>query len=51
MFTLLLLLKDLLCCSKFERTFEAIRKNDKDYKETLRKYSFRKPRREVGISE
>jgi hypothetical protein len=37
--------------SKFEKAFEAIRKNDKDCKETLRRYNFRKPRREVGTSE
>jgi hypothetical protein len=37
--------------SKFEKTFEVTRKNERDYKETLRKYSFRKPRREVGFSE
>jgi hypothetical protein len=28
--------------STFERDFEAIRKNEKDCKETLRRYSFRK---------
>ncbi len=37
--------------SKFERTFEAIRKNEKDCKETLRKYNFRKPRTQAGPSE
>ncbi len=37
--------------SKFEKAFEAIRKNDKDCKEILRRYNFRKPRREVGTSE
>jgi hypothetical protein len=31
--------------SKCERTFEAIRKNEGDCKETLRRYNFRKPRR------
>jgi hypothetical protein len=36
---------------KFEKAFEVIRKNDKDYKETLKRYSFRKPRREAGTSE
>jgi hypothetical protein len=36
---------------KFERAFEAIRKNNRYYKEALRKYNFRKPRREVGMSE
>jgi len=30
--------------SKFERTFEAIRKNKRDYKETLRRYSFKNPK-------
>jgi hypothetical protein len=37
--------------SKFEKAFEKIRKNERDYKETLRRYSFKKPRREVGLSE
>ncbi len=37
--------------SRFERAFEAIRKNERDYKETLRRYSFRKPKRQVGFSE
>jgi hypothetical protein len=37
--------------SKFERAFQAIRKNDRDYKETLRKYIFRKLKRQVGINE
>jgi hypothetical protein len=36
---------------KFENAFEAIRKNDKDCKENLRRYNFRKPRKEAGISE
>jgi hypothetical protein len=31
--------------SKFERAFEAIRKSKRDYKETLRRFSFRKPKR------
>jgi hypothetical protein len=31
--------------SKFEIAFEEIRKNEKDCKETLRRYSFRKPKR------
>jgi len=31
--------------SNFERDFEAIRKNERDYKETLRRYNFRKPKR------
>jgi hypothetical protein len=35
----------------FERAFEAIRKNERDCKETLRRYNFKKPRREVGPSE
>jgi len=33
----------------FERAFEAIRKNERDYKETLRRYNFRKPRRETSL--
>ncbi len=37
--------------SKFERASETIKNNNKDYKETLRKYNSRKPRREVGKSE
>jgi hypothetical protein len=37
--------------SKFERNFEAIKKNERDYKETLRKYSFRKPKRQAGPNE
>jgi hypothetical protein len=36
---------------KFEKTFEAIRKNDRDCKETLRRYNFRKPKKEEGTSE
>jgi hypothetical protein len=36
---------------KFEKAFEAIMKNERDYKETLKRYSFRKPRRQVGPSE
>jgi hypothetical protein len=36
---------------KFEKTFEAIRKNNKYCKETLRRYSSRKPTREVSTSE
>jgi hypothetical protein len=31
--------------SKFEKTFEAIRKNEWDCKETLKRYNFKKPRR------
>jgi hypothetical protein len=34
-----------------ERAFEAIRKNERDYKETLKRYNFRKPRREANPSE
>jgi predicted RNA methylase len=37
--------------SKFERAFEAIRKNEKNCKETLRKYSFREPKRQAGPNE
>ncbi len=37
--------------SKFEKAFEAIRKNERDCKETLRRYNFRKPRQEVGFNE
>jgi len=37
--------------SKFERAFEAIRKNKRDCKETLRRYNFRKPKIWVGPSE
>jgi hypothetical protein len=37
--------------SKFERDFEAIRINKIDCKETLRRYNFRKPRREGGPNE
>ncbi len=37
--------------SKFEKAFEAIRKNEKDYKETLRSYNFRKPKRKADSSE
>jgi hypothetical protein len=36
---------------KFERAFEAIRKNKKDCKETLRKYSFRKSRKDTSANE
>jgi hypothetical protein len=36
---------------KFEKAFEAIRKNDRDCKETLWRYSFRKPKREASTSE
>jgi hypothetical protein len=37
--------------SKFEKTFKEIRTNNRDYKETLRKYSFRKPRKGAGLNE
>jgi hypothetical protein len=37
--------------SKFEKAFEAIRKNKKDCKETLKRYNFRKLIRHVGFSE
>jgi hypothetical protein len=36
---------------KFEKAFEEIRKNKRNCKETLRRYSFKKPKREVGPSE
>ncbi len=36
---------------KFEKAFEAIMKNERDYKETLKRYSFRKPRRHACSSE
>ncbi len=37
--------------SKFEKAFEAIRKNERGCKGTLKRYSFRKPRREASPSE
>jgi hypothetical protein len=37
--------------SKFEKTFEVIRKNKRDYKETLKRYNFRKPKRKAGPSD
>jgi hypothetical protein len=37
--------------SKFEKAFEVIKKNEKDCKETLRRYNFKKPRRKSGPSE
>jgi len=37
--------------SKFEKAFEVIFKNERDCKETLRRYNFRKPRRKAGPSE
>jgi hypothetical protein len=37
--------------SKFEKAFGKIRKKEKASKETLKIYSFRKPKREVGPSE
>jgi hypothetical protein len=37
--------------SKFEKAFEAIRKFEKDCKETLRRYSFKKPIRQASFSE
>ncbi len=36
---------------KFERDFVMIRKNNRDCKETLKKYNFKKLRRKVGTSE
>jgi len=35
----------------FEKSFETIFKNERDCKETLRRYNFRKPRREASPSE
>jgi hypothetical protein len=37
--------------SKYERAFEAIKNNERDCKETLRRYSFRKRRQQVGPNE
>jgi len=37
--------------SKFEKYFEAIRKNDKNCQETLTRNNFRKPRKEASTSE
>jgi hypothetical protein len=37
--------------SNFEKVFEAIFKNDKDCKETLKRYNFRKPKKEASTSE
>jgi len=37
--------------SKFEKAFELVRINDRVCKETLRRYNFRKPKREEGTSE
>ncbi len=37
--------------SKFERAFEVIRKNERDCKEILRRYNFRKPRKQAGSNE
>jgi hypothetical protein len=37
--------------SKFERVFEAIKKNNKNCKEIVRKYNFKKPKKEIGTSE
>jgi hypothetical protein len=37
--------------SEFERAFEVIRKNEKDCKEMLTRYNFRKPRRHACSSE
>jgi hypothetical protein len=36
---------------KFEKYFEAIRKNDKKCKEILMRYNFKKPIREASTSE
>jgi hypothetical protein len=37
--------------SKLERAFEAIKNNNINYKKTLRKYNFKKPRKDKGVSE
>jgi hypothetical protein len=37
--------------SKFEKTFEAIRKNERNCKETLKRYNFKKPIRKASPSE
>jgi hypothetical protein len=37
--------------SKFKRAFEAIRKNERDCKETLKRYSFKKPITQASLSE
>jgi hypothetical protein len=37
--------------SKFENFFEEINKNEKDCKETLRRYNFKRPRKQAGPSE
>jgi len=37
--------------SNFEKAFEAIKKNDRNYKETLRRYNFGKPKKEASTSE
>ncbi len=37
--------------SKFEKYFGAIRKNDKNCQETLRRDNFKKPRKEASTSE
>jgi hypothetical protein len=37
--------------SKFEKVFEAIKKNETYCRETLRRYCFKKPKREAGPSE
>jgi hypothetical protein len=36
---------------KFERAFEVIKKNNRDCKETLKKYNFKKLRREACTSQ
>jgi len=35
----------------FEKAFEAIKTNNKDCKKTLRRYNFKKRRKEVGTNE
>ncbi len=36
---------------KFEKAFEAIRKNERDCKQTLKSYNFRKPKRKASPNE
>jgi hypothetical protein len=36
---------------KFEKAFETLIKNNKDYKKTLRMFNLRKPKRDASMSE
>jgi hypothetical protein len=36
---------------KFDKAFEAIRKNDRDYKKNLKRYSIRKSKKTTSTSE